>query len=297
MRVEVESISDSIPSSIQERLIADVKTALQSIKTKNDQFIVNDTLWFWQNTAGKIRPTVVNSATYISKGFQDSLERLGWEKEPTIDEQNFDALIEFEVFSKTYSLSEDKFLTFLERLREGGFLDYGLQATAIYKQLVQSSTPFLPKALLPFEGMLACSEDRYHYRVGLEFETGNIASSFRAIEKLQGLYDSRKIDIGVFVTSQSKEDSAARIWPVSNRNGSFVELRQRRYDARRTYPHIDISFRPDGYDRSSDYLADDHLYEMKFLGETLEVDGNNYEVAVNWKGERKLVPAQNPKLL
>src|SRR5262249_25316698 len=66
-------------------------------------------------------------------------------------------------------------------------------------------------------------------RVGLEFETGNIASSFRALWKLNILYLANLLDAGVFITSLDKTTTAARIWPQSNRNGSFTELEQRNY--------------------------------------------------------------------
>lgn len=297
MKVEVESTNPTITRGIREKLIGDVSQALKAVVTEGGEFVVNDTLWFWKNPAGVIRPTVVNSAGYISKTFQNELEKLGWKKEPTIDGQNFDAMLKFTVSSKCYHLREENFLSLLEDLRDKGFKDYGVEATPIYRQYVQSSAPFLPPPLLPFSEQFEGEVREYEFRVGLEFETGNIASSFRAIEKLQGLYDGRKIDIGIFVTSKSKSDGAARIWPVSNRNGSFEELRRRRYDARRSYPHIDISFRPDRYDPNAKYIAETHLYEMKFTGEEVNENGTLYRVASNSKGEQKLLPVKLSKLL
>lgn len=290
MKVEVESVNDSISESIRDKLILDVTQALQVITTENMKFVVNDTLWFWKNTAGLARPTVVNAAGYISKGFQNALRDLGWEKEPTINQQNFDAMLEFSASTNCYRLKETDYLPLLEHLRDNGFAAYGLEATSIYRQYVQSITPFLPPALIPFSDFFDVAVKEYRFRVGLEFETGNIASSFRAIEKLQGLYDSRDIDIGVFVTSKNKSEGAARIWPVSNRNGSYEELRQRNYDTRRTYPHIDISFRPDHYDATAKYFSEDQLYEMKFTGEEMEIDGTTYLVASGSKGAQKLLP-------
>lgn len=297
MQVEVESFNESISESIRDRLTRDVTSALKSVKTVGDEFVVNDTLWFWRNPAGAIRPTVVNAAGYISKQFQNHLQQLGWQKEPTINGQNFDALLAFQDSVKCYSLLESDFLTVLQRMREAGFEDYGLEATAIFRQFVQSSTPFLPSSLVPFSESFTSEVRSYDFRIGLEFETGNIASSFRAIDKLQGLYDSDEIDIGIFVTSKSKRDGAARIWPVSNRNGSFEELRQRNYQDRRRYPHIDISFRPDRYDANAKYFGDDGLYEMKFTGEVEDVGGIQYDVALSSKQERKLRPKNTPKLL
>lgn len=296
MKVEVESYNASITLEIRKKLIEDVTEALQAVQTEGGQFVVNDTLWYWKNPAGAIRPTVVNSASYISKTFQNFLEGIGWHKEPTLRGQNFDAMTTVERRSRCYSIPEERFISVLAALKSRGFMDYGVQASSLYQQYVQSSAPFLPEALISFADLFDHDTRDYDFRVGLEFETGNIASSFRAIEKLQGLYDSREIDIGIFVTSKNKRDGAARIWPVSNRNGSFEELRQRRYDARRTYPHIDVSFLPDACSSTSKYIGENQLYEMKFTGQEVEENGMVYEVAVNSKKEEKLLPKRLPIL-
>ena len=83
-------------------------------------------------------------------------------------------------------------------------------------------------------------------RVGLEFETGNIASSFRSLNKLNFLFREGEIDAGVFITSADKGTTAARIWPMSNRNGSFEELERRNYRETISFPVWKFSFAPDG---------------------------------------------------
>lgn len=297
MIVEVESYNESIASEIRAKLISDVTKALQRIETEPGEFVVNDTLWFWKNPAGKVRPTVVNSAFYLSKTFQNELKALGWEKEPIIVGQKFDAMIKISRVVPCYSIAEDNYLSILSTLRSSGYSAYGIEASAIFRDYVAASSPFLPAGLVPFLEMFETEERSYEFRIGLEFETGNIASSFRAIDKLQGLFNADEIDIGVFVTSKNKADGAARIWPVSNRNGSFEELRQRRYDGRRSYPHIDISFLPDRISDTAKYIGENALYEMRFTGRTVVLGGITYEVAISPKNEEKLLPQRSPTLL
>ncbi|MDA9949399.1 hypothetical protein N9C16_08455 [Paracoccaceae bacterium] len=290
MKVDIESVNESLGQGLVKRLVDEVTCALQAVVTQADEFVVNDTHWFWQNTRGSIRPTVVNSAHYITSNFQNALERQGWEKEAIIDGQRFDGLLEFEEICDCYALDEDKFLPLLESMRATGGNNFGLKATSIFRHYVQSTTPFLSASVVEFLPMFDVDRRRFSYRVGLEFETGNIASSFRAIDKLQGLYNNGRIDVGIFVTSKTKSDGAARIWPVSNRNGSFEELRMRNYEAQRSYPHIDISFRPDRYSPKAKYLSKDATYSMDFTGEILEIDGISYKKAVTPQGEAKLLP-------
>lgn len=296
MRTKVESFNASISVEIRDQIVQDVTMALSRIETIPGEFVVNDTLWFWKNPAGKVRPTVVNSAGYISKTFQNELEELGWLKEPVVAGQNFDAMLTVTRDAACYSIEEDRYLTILADLRSNGYASYGEEASAIYRNYVKSSSPFLPSDLVPFIRLFETETREYHFRIGLEFETGNIASSFRAIEKLQGLFDTGEIDIGVFVTSKNKSEGAARIWPISNRNGSFEELRQRRYDARRTYPHIDVSFLPDRFSDSAKYISENGIYEMRFTGETVAIEGITYKVAVNPRNEVKLLPMTSATL-
>ena len=75
----------------------------------------------------------------------------------------------------------------------------------------------------------------------------NIASSFRSLYKLGFLYSEFEIDAGVFITSIDKNNCATRIWPVSNRNGSFQELKQRNYKRMVVLPLWEFGFAPDGF--------------------------------------------------
>ena len=75
----------------------------------------------------------------------------------------------------------------------------------------------------------------------------NIASSFRSLYKLGFLYSESEIDAGVFITSIDKNNCATRIWPVSNRNGSFQELKQRNYKRMVVLPLWEFGFAPDGF--------------------------------------------------
>lgn len=93
-------------------------------------------------------------------------------------------------------------------------------------------------------------------KAGLEFETGNIASSFRAISKLNELYDKKHIDIGLFITSINKYVST-NIWPSSNRNGSIEELKNRKFLNQIKFPLILIGFEPDVWDANAMYLKKD----------------------------------------
>jgi hypothetical protein len=290
MKIEIESASETIPSLVTKSVVSDITAALDSIRTVDKEFIVNDTLWFWKNPKGKIKPSVVNSAKFITTQFQKYLQDLGWTKEPEVDGQTFDGMNLIFDRATIFNLSEENYLPLLLQLRESGVKDYGLVATELFRDYVNGSRPFLPTAVDGHKSSFNAETIHYGFRIGLEFETGNIASSFRAISKLQGLYESNQIDIGVFITSKSKADGAAKIWPVSNRNGSFEELLQRRYQAQRLYPHIDISFRPDGYDKVAPYFSETSTYEMRSTNEIVSQNGKSYSICISADGVQKLRP-------
>ena len=148
MKVGVESVNESLGQGLVKRLVDEVTCALQAVVTQADEFVVNDTLWFWQNPKGLIRPTVVNSAHYVTSIFQNSLEKQGWEKEATIDGQRFDGLLEFEEICDCYALDEDKFLPLLESMRATGGNALGLAPTSVFRPSVPSTTPFLPASVV-----------------------------------------------------------------------------------------------------------------------------------------------------
>ena len=122
-------------------------------------------------------------------------------------------------------------------------------------------------------------EEHLNVRIGFEFETGNIASSFRALSKLDSLYKQGAIDIGVFVTSIDKGSTATRIWPSSNRNGSFEELKNRDYKRNVEVPLIEYGFRPDRIDSTAPYLfKDGSTYYPIFTGKDVEVSGKLFSI-------------------
>jgi hypothetical protein len=64
---------------IETKIRAEIGAALKAIRTRRTKFVVNDTLWYWQNPAGNVMPCVANSASFITKTFQDYLEnKLEW---------------------------------------------------------------------------------------------------------------------------------------------------------------------------------------------------------------------------
>lgn len=141
---------------------------------------------------------------------------------------------------------------------------------------------FLPSEnLAPYKNLLATSLGMEKIRIGLEFETGNIASSFRAFSKLNSLFRLGKIDAGVFITSKDKSTTACRLWPVSNRNGSFEELEKRNI----ALPMFEFSFCPDGYSHHAPYLGSGgNTYFLIDQGRTKVIGGIRYRI---FTGEKK----------
>jgi hypothetical protein len=126
------------------------------------------------------------------------------------------------------------------------------------------------------------------FRIGLEFETGNIASSFRALTKLGFLYRRGHIDAGAFITSIDKANAAARIWPTANRNGSFVELEARQYRDSIFFPIWEAGFAPDSFNRNAPYLGPKKTtYTMQNTGRVQTIGRHDYEVWTN--GTRELL--------
>jgi hypothetical protein len=122
-------------------------------------------------------------------------------------------------------------------------------------------------------------------RVGLEFETGNIASSFRSLNKLNYLFRAGHIDAGVFITSRDKVSTAGKIWPVSNRNGSFEELERRNYAETISFPIWEFAFSPDSVSQTAPYLgADGTTYTPTNTGRVVTIGTERYEV---WTGDGK----------
>ena len=294
MLVTVRSAPSFSDSAINTRVSDDTKWALGEISTSDGKFIINDTLWYWVNPKGQLRPCVVNSAKYISTHFQQNLEAKGWHKEELIDNQRIDAYIELHTSVKCHELTKDNFFEFLRKfddLANAGELAGELQGleldgvcSALYQKYVKRSIFSIDKLPINLQELFADTAGGSLVRIGVEFETGNIASSFRALTKLNNLYVAGLIDAGVFITSEDKNNCAARIWPVSNRNGSFQELVNRNYLQNILVPLWEYSFKPDGFSDSAPYLGEGlTLYYPKDTGATRVIEGNEYQI---WAGEK-----------
>jgi hypothetical protein len=289
-----------ISSAIDAQVSGAVTAALQSVRTSETDFIVNDSLWFAENDRGKVTPCVMNSATFISKKILGHLESLGWTKEKVLIEQRIDAYVELPAVGQAYRVPGERFLEFFSSflatpegaiaLSEAGALDRLF--TKLYGTLV--SRPFVHPEGLPshLQAYAVPSSDPLIVRIGLEFETGNIASSFRALYKLGFLYSEGEIDAGVFITSVDKASCACRIWPISNRNGSFQELKQRNYRRMVVLPLWEFGFAPDGFSTTASFLGSDGgLFVPSPTSVTFNAkDGSKYDVFTGERGKKVLRP-------
>jgi len=197
---------------VEKSIHDDINTALGAIRTKGKEFIVNDTLWFWQNPAKKVMPCVANSAKFITKTFQDYLEvQLGWTAEKKLNGQDLDAYKEFNGNFDVFSLDATRFVELLAAYERHHQKSSGPIASSIHVQHCLNAAPALSEDLLPFASFFQANKKSMTLRVAVEFETGNIASSFRAANKLDYLYRASLIDLGVFITSNDKANCAGRI--------------------------------------------------------------------------------------
>lgn len=280
MQITSRLVPRECPQAIRDRIAHDVPLALNGITTRGDQFIVNDTLWYGKTNTGAITPTVMNAASFISKKFQTILrDSCGWRIDASVDGQEIDGFVELETTGGV-TLSIADLCRFLP--------DYVManpaeDADKLFRHFYQR---FAKRRCF---GMAAVTEPLQHYflphadptvmRVGLEFETGNIASSFRALTKLGNLFTQQKIDAAVFVTCTDKANAATRIWPQSNRNGSFEELEHRAYGTTIDYPLWEFGFAPDAFSAQVGYLGPDgQLYQPTRTDQVVTHDGRNYRV-------------------
>lgn len=292
MIVNTEHDGDFIPPDILESAVSIITSCLNNIKTTEDAFIVNDLVHFRRQRTRRVTPCVMNSATYISKKFQSNLSEIdGCQGETKIIGQDIDGLMTFQYTGHGYKIRDkDKLLEVLHSY----IASENLPSDSIFRlfpmfygMYVQSD--FYDISHLPSEThtLFDQVEVNREFTLGVEFETGNVASSFRALNKLFVLFQSRHIDAGVFVTSIDKASSATRIWPVSNRNGSFQELRQRDFMRQISLPLICIGFAPDGFDREADFLGKDgSLYQLESTG----IYEDSYEILLGEDGEDILKP-------
>lgn len=292
MIVNTEHDGDFIPPDILESAVSIITSCLNNIRTTEDAFIVNDLVHFRRQRTRRVTPCVMNSATYISRKFQSNLSEIdGCQGETKIIGQDIDGLMTFQYTGHGYKIRDkDQLLEVLHSY----IASKDLPSDSIFRlfpmfygMYVQSD--FYDISHLPLEthALFDQVEVNREFTLGVEFETGNVASSFRALNKLFVLFQSRHIDAGVFVTSIDKASSATRIWPVSNRNGSFQELRQRDFMRQISLPLICIGFAPDGFDREADFLGKDgSLYRLESTG-TYE---DSYEILLGEDGEEILKP-------
>lgn len=292
LKTHVRFIPSEIPKEIAEKVIADVVNGLQSIVTIENKFIVNDTLWFALQGKKHKKPTpiVVNSAHFITKRLQNFLkEKAGWSVESLISGQQIDAYTSLDC-GLGMVLEKKAVLELLQI----GWSDMVGDPSLLFSNLYQNY--FLRKCFRPKEtsdyvkSLFKQADEKTKIRFGLEFETGNIASSFRAFSKLNSLFKLNEIDAGIFITSCDKKSAACRIWPTSNRNGSFEELENRDYRRNIDLPLIELSFAPDDFDSSAGYLGSNgKLYFPKDTGTIKTFQHLDYRVFIGEDGNEILL--------
>ena len=248
-----------------------------------DKFIVNPTIWYSIVPTKKghldAKPRVMNSADFLSRQLGKNLKSRGWTagaKEQQIDGQKIDGYIELESRETMSKMSEGDIIEFLYEAKNAGLLvgTPSKQAFDFYHSRFCNNSWLIPKEVPQVLHRFFMTAPPRPIRVGLEFETGNIASSFRALMKLELLFKKGLLDYGVFITSIDKATTAAQIWPVSNRNGSFTELANRRATVGLTIPLLQIGFQPDGLSKSAGYLgADGRTFKPKPTGKRRKVSG------------------------
>lgn len=293
MKLKVELSGEFIPAQVVQIIQKNVTVALEQITTINNKFIINDSLYFRNQRTQKITPCVMNSATFISTAFQKNLSKIdNCHGETKINDQSFDGYIEVPYSGIGYKIKDpNELLRVIHR-----YIDlYNLPKNSVYTLFPMFYGMYVERGYydinsLQFARDLFYSEEVSHiFRVGVEFETGNVASSFRAINKLYTLFQYNNIDCGCFITSQDKGSCATRIWPVSNRNGSFQELEQRNYRNQISLPLIAIGFAPDGFDQNAPFLSRNGDLYNPFDTGTTDSEGK-YRIFLGEDKEQLLYP-------
>jgi len=304
MKVTTVARPGPVSHAIDQKITSDITTALQQVRTVGSTFIVNDTPWYAVTDRAKVTPCVMNSAKFISGQFLKNLTAFGWSREKEIVEQKIDAYISIPESGQAFRISSDKFLHFFEEYlttpeghnaaQEAGALN------RLFSRLYESfvSRPFVHPGQMSavLQKHAQPVPESVTVRVGLEFETGNIASSFRSLYKLGFLYNEGEIDAGVFITSIDKNSCATRIWPASNRNGSFQELQQRNYKRMVVLPLWEFGFAPDGFSSTAGYLGSDgNLYVPSATKSSHLYNSVAYDVYVGER-EKKVLKRVQPLL-
>jgi hypothetical protein len=205
----------------------------------------------------------------------------------SLSKQAIDAYKEFTGDFAVFSLDEARFVDLLAAYERHHRKSSGPLASSIHAQHCLNAAPTLSNDLIPFISFFAAHKKTM--TLAVEFETGNIASSFRAANKLDYLYRAGLVDLGIFITSNDKTNCATRIWPVSNRNGSFEELEHRGFADGMAIPLWQVGFAPDSFDQLAGYLADNGtLYAMLATGQTRVINGVRYEIWHDVKGQERL---------
>ncbi|ELA8075106.1 hypothetical protein ACA877_000480 [Vibrio alginolyticus] len=293
MKLNIEMPGEFLPQNVAEEIKANIKKALNEITTVNNKFIINDSLYFRRQRTKKITPCVMNSATYISSQFQSNLDKIeSCRGETKANGQAFDGYMEIPYEGKGYKIKKPNDLLYV--IHEYIKINE-LPSKSIYTLFPMFYGMYVERGFYDInslgfaEGMFDSVMVKHKFRVGVEFETGNVASSFRAINKLYTLFQSNIIDCGCFITSKDKGTCATRIWPVSNRNGSFQELEQRNYRDQVSLPLISIGFAPDGFDANAPFLSRKYgLYSPQDTG-TLDESGK-FKIFLGEDEEELLFP-------
>ena len=269
-----------LPQSILDQLQGDLWSALDAVSTTNDKRLVvnpDSPKWFTLKE-GVAKSCVMNSAWFISKAFQKHLvdSGAGWIAEKALGgvdsssaDQKIDAFRTISATSSAYRLTEASFVELIRRLM---LEDVSEERSVppfleLYHGFVGRWLFQIPIWASKHAELFDRADDlTLDFKVGVEFETGNIASSFRALTKLNLLYLLGEIDVGVFITSESKSDAAAVIWPPSNRNGSFEELSRRQYKKIVYFPIWEIAFGPDAIVDNAPYFGKTFKFIPKKTG-------------------------------
>ncbi|HAS8137087.1 TPA: hypothetical protein I7676_15680 [Vibrio vulnificus] len=260
MIVTIKKNRNFIPTELKNNVTDIITTTLNSIKTTENAFVINDQLCYREQRGGKITTCVMNSATYISSAFQKNLATHNdCQGETVIQGQAFDGFISHPFLGTGYRIkNKDDILKVVHRYID----DNSLSPESVYTLFPMFYGMYVNRGYYDLDGipkdvhhLFEAAEFNCDFKVGVEFETGNVASSFRAINKLYVLFQKGEIDAGVFVTSIDKPNCATRIWPVANRNGSFQELEKRNYEEQISLPLICIGFAPDRFDRAAPFLG------------------------------------------
>lgn len=268
----IESDNSFLPVVIRDSAIEIIQNCLKSITTIDNEFIINDSLFYREQKPNRFTPCVVNSATYISSKFQAYLDSLpNTQGETTIQGQSIDGYINIPYSGTGYTIRDrDRLLEVLH----GYIEDNELASSFIYTLFPMFYGMFVGRTKFGIEGIPNRFSEQFipeqietNYRIGVEFETGNIASSFRALNKLFILFQKGEIEAGIFVTSIDKQRASTRIWPQTNRNGSFQELNSRNYREQVSFPLISIGFAPDRFSNTAPLLGKNgDLYYPKDTG-------------------------------